>query len=149
MAMSIRDFDGGFGVFIEGSGVVSDQEYGGWMTAHLTQDADKLCGYAWALSDYSRASGLDVTPATVERVAGLCVDAANSGVNAVVAIVVPSDAAFGLSRMFEALAAYTGWTISTFRSLTDAVAWIRCRLGDQYCRELIESLDIRAGQVGV
>ena len=141
MGIRIREFDGGFGVFIEGSGTVSDAEYREWMTLHLTQSTERLRGYAWSLSDDSKVSGIDLTPATLERISGMCVDAANKGVNAVVAIVVPSDTPHGLSRVFEALAAYTGWTIATFRSLSDAVTWIRCSLGAGYCRELTESLE--------
>ncbi len=141
MPIKIRDFDGGFGVFIEGSGVVSDAEYAGEMTAHLTDDLEKLSGYVWSLSDYSETSGIEIEPATLERVAAMCADAANQGVDAIVAVVVPSDVAYGLSRMFEALATFTGWTIRTFRDLSEAVAWIRECVGDQYCRELIESLE--------
>lgn len=141
MAIQIRDFDGGFGVFIRGDGVVSDEEYADHMTVHLTEDIERLRGYVWSLSDYSNASSIEITPPTLERVAGMCADAANEGVDAVVAVVVPSDVAYGLSRMFEALATFTGWTIRTFRSLHDAADWIRMTVGDRYCSELIDSLD--------
>ena len=140
MPITLRDFDGGHGVFIKGSGVITDAEYGGNMTAHLSDDIEKLRGYAWSLSDYSGATGIEISPATLERVAGLCAAASEQGVNPVVAVVVPSDVAFGLSRMFEALATFTGWRIRTFRSLDDAVQWIRESVGDTYCRDLQETV---------
>ena len=141
MAIRIREFDAGFGVFIEGRGIVSDEEYAEHMTANLTEDMDKLRGYVWSLSDYSGASRIAIKPVTLARVASLSAAAAEQGVNAAVAVVVPSSVAYGLPRMFEVQASFTDWNVQTFKSLPEAVEWIRRTVGDQYCSDLIASFD--------
>jgi hypothetical protein len=42
----------------------------------------------------------------------------------VVAIVAPADHVFGIVRMWEALAAGTGWRTRAFRNRSEAQAWL-------------------------
>lgn len=52
--------------------------------------------------------------------------------NAVVAIITPQDHAFGIARMWQALAEKNGWTSRVFRTQPEALAWLRHELAARH-----------------
>ena len=45
-----------------------------------------------------------------------------------IAIVAPTDVAFGMSRMYGSMVESCGWTVTTFRTLNEARAWLVAQL---------------------
>lgn len=125
MPIEIKDMDAGRGVIIRGWGFLTDQEYKQALREHLTQTTEKLQGYYWSLSDFTAMTGTDAKTETIREVAQMCVGAAESNVNPVVAIAGTKDLAFGLSRMFEMLVSESHWQVSVFRTQEEAISWIR------------------------
>ena len=139
MPVEITDYDDGRGVVIYGSGVIGDQDRDKMFT-HFAQGAEKLRRYLWTLSDFGDATGSEISPGTFRTVAAMSLDATSLGAQSVVAFVGTSDVVYGLSKVFEGMIAQTERAMEVFRTRAEAVAWIRSVVGDEYCRELIESL---------
>ena len=58
----------------------------------------------------------------------------------VVAVVVPQDLGFGMSRMWEMLTERPGWSTSVFRARPEAEAWLRQEVQRRFGLDLPESL---------
>jgi hypothetical protein len=73
------------------------------------------------LQDYTHITGMELTPDDIRRLAQNSVFSPDSRR----AILVTSDVAFGLARMFEVLREYAGEKgIQVFRNLDDALDWV-------------------------
>lgn len=132
MPIEIKDMDAGRGVIICGRGFLSDQEYNQALREHLSQPTEKLRGYYWSFSDFTAITGTDAKTETIREVARMCVNAAESNVDPVVAIAGTQDVAFGLSRMFEMLASDAHWQVCVFRARDEAIRWIREIVKERY-----------------
>jgi hypothetical protein len=124
MAIEIRDVRDGLGVMITATGFLSEEEYLDSLRQHLTQDREKFKRYRYSLSDFSDLTGFEIRTSAVRTVADLCRSAARVNPDMVVAVVAAQDAAFGLSRMWEALSDEGAWEIHVFRKREEAREWI-------------------------
>jgi hypothetical protein len=73
------------------------------------------------LSDLSEVQKVEAGRSTIASVASLSVFSPGTRR----ALIAPSDAAFGLSRMFATYADDVGQNVHVFRSATEAVAWLQ------------------------
>ena len=132
MPIEINDCDDGIGVTILGRGSITDRQWLDEFKKHLTQEEANFKKYRYSLSDYSAATEVDVSNASIQAVAKLCVKASKINPYPVVAIVAPSDLAFGLSRMAEIMMTETYWATEVFRSRQEAVKWIKEEVNNRY-----------------
>ena len=132
MPVEIKDCDDGLGVTISGRDSITDQQWLDEFKKHLTQEEDKFRKYRYSLSDYSAVTEVDVSNASIQALAELCIQASKINPYPVVAIVAPSDLAFGLARMTETLISETYWKTEVFRSRQEAVEWIKKEVSNWY-----------------
>jgi len=130
--VEVRDVNGGQGVVITGTGVITEADYIEAMIPHLTQDEDKFSQYRYSLSDYTGATQVDVPNHAVERVAQYCEYAARGNPLPVVATVAGSGLPFGLTRMWEILVDTLPWETMSFTDRDDAEAWLRMRVKQKF-----------------
>ena len=120
---STRFVEQGRGVFFVGSGTVT------WSEVHAAKSAligrqDLLPRITFVIVDLKDATELNMTPGEIRQLAHLDACFAHLIPDAVVAIVAPSDAVFGLARMWEVFVETSGWRTSVFRSSEEACAWV-------------------------
>jgi hypothetical protein len=88
--------------------------------ASLARDPQFHADYR-QLSDLSDVQQVAASRSTIASVASLSVFSPGTRR----ALVAPSDAAFGLSRMFATYAEEVGQNVQVFRTETEAVAWLQ------------------------
>jgi hypothetical protein len=124
MPVEITDIDGGRGVRITGTGIVTGDEYLDVHRQHLTEDPVRFREYRHSLSDYRGATKIEIPTPAIHEVARLCREAAEVNPEIVVALLVETDLAFGLSRMWQALVDEVPWEVQVFRRADEAREWI-------------------------
>jgi len=132
MPIEIKDLDGGLGVLIFGTGVVSNDDYVDKHKKHLLQNKDKFNKYRYSLSDLTAVTEADISSESISLIAGLCRSAAKFNPYPVIAIIANQNLIYGLARMTEMLIDATGWEHEVFRNREDAESWIRERLKKKY-----------------
>ena len=132
MLIGIKDCDDGVGVIIEFSGTVTDQEYVDSVQRHLTQEPDKFRKYRYSFTDATAITRLDISTESINLIAELCIEASKVNPDPIVAIAADGGLAYGLARMFEALADITNWETMVFKSKEEAIEWIKARVKDRF-----------------
>jgi hypothetical protein len=79
----------------------------------------------YAIVDLTYISSLSVSASELREVADLNMRMAAIQPHLAVAVVAPTDFAFGMSRMWEVMAEKTGWTIMVFRTRAEGEDWVR------------------------
>lgn len=132
MPINIRDVDGGLGVLITATGILTDDEFTKAIRQHLAQDQEKYRRYRFCLADYSGVTEDHVSSHTIRAVASMCKSAADVNPKIVVADVAKRNLEYGLSRMWEILCDETAWETRTFRSSGEARKWITGRVKERW-----------------
>lgn len=115
----------GRGVRLTGTGVLTGREILEAKT-RLLGVPDRLHGLHYGLVDMTDVSELHITRDDVlEFVQADMQIALLVPRPLAVAVVAPTDLAFGIARMWEAFAEVTGWNTHVFRSRADAEPWLR------------------------
>ena len=92
----------------------------------LLRESDRLKGLHYGLIDLTDVTELRATRDDVLEFVQVDMQIALSVPRALaVAIVAPSDLAFGIARMWEAFAEVTRWNTHVFRSRAEADPWLR------------------------
>jgi hypothetical protein len=79
----------------------------------------------YAIVDLTYISNLSVSASELHEVADLNMRMAAIQPHLAVAVVAPTDLAFGMSRMWEVMAEKTGWAIMVFRTRAEGENWVR------------------------
>ena len=132
MPIEIKDCDGGMGNMIVGQGIITDQELIDSLERHLTQDKEKFKKYKFSLSDFTAVTEMAIDSETVEFIAELSEESSKLNPDPIVAIVAIKNHIFGLSRMYETLIDKTDWEIMVFRSIREAVEWIKEKVSEKF-----------------
>ena len=115
----------GRGVYLSGTGLLTGQEILDAKTS-LLRESDRLKGLHYGLIDLTDVTELGVTRDDVLEFVQVDMQIALNVPRALaVAIVAPSDLAFGIARMWEAFAEVTRWNTHVFRSRAEADPWLR------------------------
>jgi hypothetical protein len=115
----------GRGVYLAGTGLLTGQEILDAKTRFL-RESDRLRGLHYGLIDLTAVTELRVTRDDVLEFVQVDMQIALLVPRALaVAIVAPSDLAFGIARMWEAFAEITRWNTHVFRSRAEADPWLR------------------------
>ena len=118
------DSDNGVGNIIEGTGIVTDEEFIRFFKEHLTQDEKIFKKYRYSIVDFTKAIKFEINNESVIYIEELCRDASRVNPDPIVALVAKGDLAYGLSRMYEGLVIETDWETMVFKSRKDAKLWI-------------------------
>ena len=132
MPVDIVDLDSGLGCLITGSGNVTDHEYVSTLQKHLSQSSEKIQNYKYTLTDFGEVEGLDVSAKSISDIANKCTDIATILPDTLVALIAKDDLAYGLSRMWQMMAAGTTWEIMVFRDKEKAKYWIGHRVKQKF-----------------
>lgn len=127
MPYSMNFTKDGKGVLRKGSGVLKGQEIidGGLA---LLADEDRLRGLAYGRVDFTEVTNIEITPDDIHRIVDTNKRMAKLNPRAVVAIIAPGDAVFGIARMWETLAETTGWKTKVVRTAAEADTWLEAEL---------------------
>jgi len=137
MPVDVKDTDGGLGVVITGTGMVTGDEYTRALLPHLAQAPEQFAQYHYSLSDYSAVTEVEIPNSAVDEVARYCVAAATSNPEVVVAMVTNPGLPYGLARMWELLTDSLPWESMVFTEREEAEAWIRQRVRQRFGLENI------------
>ena len=125
MSFSTEFLDDGRGVRFVGQGRLTGQEILE-AKAGLLRSPDRLKTLTYALVDATDIDALGISREHVLEFVVVDVQiAAVAGRPVAVAIVAPSDLAFGIACMWEAFVELTGWRTHVFRSRAEAEPWLR------------------------
>jgi hypothetical protein len=112
-------------VYLAGTGLLTGQEILDAKT-RLLRESDRLKGLHYGLIDLTDVTELRVTRDVVLEFVQVDMQIALIVPRPLaVAIVAPSDLAFGIARMWEAFAEVTRWNTHVFRSRAEADPWLR------------------------
>ncbi len=123
MPVTISITDGGC-VSLVGSGRVTGDELVSAALDFFGSQFEAFRGCRAWLSNFMDVEPIELETSHLRRIAQLCEAIAGHNPNLQVAIVANDDHAFGLARMFEALAAETGWSFRVLRSADQVEAWL-------------------------
>jgi hypothetical protein len=114
---------GGIGVLQICSGVVTAQDL---MTAdnELLAKPKQFAECRYAIVDFTSICRMNISASDVRQLADLDLRMAAVQPHLAVAVVAPTDVAFGMSRMWQVVAEKTGWEIAIFRSREQAEDWV-------------------------
>lgn len=129
MRLTLEFMDAGRGVRLSTDGNVPGRlmvrAHRSFAREHLERFA--RCRYWY--SDHSRVSGLHWTAADASEIAFISEALARVNPGLVIANWVPADLAFGMARMWEALASEVGWRVLTGRTAEPLHDWLSEQVG--------------------
>lgn len=118
--------DAGEGILWRAFGRVPGDELAGAFSRLIHDQRRAVEGARYWVSDYTGLDGSDVLAGHARRIADDALSVRNAGL--LMAQLCPTDLEFGMTRMWEALAADTGWIMGVFRTPPDLEAWLNERL---------------------
>jgi hypothetical protein len=93
--------------------------------ARLLADPARLSAVRHAIVRLDGVTRFSPTSEEIRAIAEADTAIARHALDVTVAVVAPTDALFGMSRMWEVFAEGTAWRISVFRTLAEAETWLR------------------------
>ena len=126
MPATLTSVADGRGYLITGTGVLTAPDI---LTLKARVESDPAAPHdlAYWLVDLTGVTELRLSGHDVRNIVDINRRLARRMPAAVVAVIAPGDAAFGLSRMWEILAEGIGWPTGVFRNTAEAQAFIRGR----------------------
>lgn len=117
------------GVITTYSGTVTDAAIINSATERLLSE-DKIKNYRYFISDYTNVNKSEVTSNAVRISGEIALHASRINRNILLVGVFPTDAGFGMGRMWQAYAddGETGWKTKVVRSFEEAKKWIQLNL---------------------
>lgn len=136
MPATLTAVENGRGFRLTGTGVLTGPEL---IAIKLGLEANPVTTPALAfwLVDLSRVTELQMSSQEVQSLVEIDRRLARLMPSAVVAVVAPADAVFGMARMWEIMAEGIGWPTGVFRDPGEADAWVRLlRPADEHPRTI-------------
>lgn len=127
MAFTTEFIEDGHGVLQIGSDTLQGSELIAGATT-VFEKAKLGMPIRYAIVDLTNVEHLDTTSSHVRTVAGINIDISKIIGKVVVAVIAPSDAAFGMARMWEIYVNPSSWSTYVFRNEREAKAWLAARI---------------------
>jgi hypothetical protein len=123
MAYTTEFVDAGCGVLHTGGGLVTGDEVIDASTCVLqaTRDGMQL---RYAVADFTDTVAFSVNTDEIKAIARINIAVAEINRDLCVAVIAPSDHAFGMARMWQAHAGPTEWETCVFRDADEARRWL-------------------------
>jgi hypothetical protein len=118
----------GRGVVQTGEGIVTAEEILADLVA-LRGDSSGQANHEYVLVDFSRVTRIVARASDLERFVHAQQSVAMAAPRVAIAIAASGDVVFGLSRMWEGMAAHLSWEKAVFRTRAEAIAWLREQRG--------------------
>jgi hypothetical protein len=109
---------------LKATGVLTGAELVEANRAFFATELDQFADAATWLSDYTDCTVGDFPSELVRDLVEISVRVSRVNPRLRVALAVTPDLLFGIGRMWESLAAQTGWEAGVFRSLAEAERWL-------------------------
>jgi hypothetical protein len=122
MPIELQYRDEGKGVFFDCTGVVTTAEVDDANREIYSEE--RLPRLRYQLVDYSKVEGFDISPEDTRRHAKMDKEAAEKNPRFVIAVVGPSDLAYGVTRMWQAFTDEAALPSAIFRTIPEAEGWI-------------------------
>lgn len=123
MSFVMEFVEDGQGVLFTGAGELTGRELIESKQA-LLRTPERVRPLEFAIVMLDDVTSLPATTHEIRELAGVDVEISRINPSIMVAVVAPSDHLFGMARMWETLAAETGWSTAIFRTRQEADAWI-------------------------
>lgn len=123
MAVTIS-WDDPHSLRLKATGVLTGAELVEVNREFFARELDRFAKAATWLSDYTECSVGEFPSELVRDLVEISVRVSRVNPRLRVALAVPPDLLFGIGRMWEGLAAETGWEAGVFRTLAEAEAWL-------------------------
>jgi hypothetical protein len=123
MGFDTTYIEDGLGLQFAGIGVLTGREVLDCNHA-LLETPESLSALEYAIVLLDDVTSFPATTNEIHELVDVHVQLSRVNPSMLVAIVAPSDFLFGMARMWETLAAETGWSTAIFRSRQEADAWI-------------------------
>lgn len=94
----------------------------------VTADLDRVRAARYLVADFSAVNSFEVDSEAARASAAIVVGHLDALEHLAIAIVAPSDLAFGTARLWQAYADITAQQTQVFRSRAEAEAWIHAQL---------------------
>jgi hypothetical protein len=94
----------------------------------------------WLIVDETATTAMEVSPEEVRTLKRLDDRLAAVLPELVTAVVVPTNFAFGMARMWEIMTERPGWSVGVFRDMGEAKQWVRGEVRRKFSLELPEEL---------
>lgn len=118
--------DDGAGILWRAYGSVPGDELAGAYSSLVGSHRGAVEVARYWVSDYTGLDGRAVLARHARSIAGDALSLRNPGL--LMAQLCPTDLEFGMTRMWEALAADTGWIMGVFRTRAELEAWLELKL---------------------
>lgn len=129
MAFSIEFVDDGRGVMQIGNGIVTGQELID-TAKFILEKMQQGTPVSYDLIDLSNIERFSASCDDIRGIARINTDMAKLVGKIEVAVVAPSDVAYGMARMWQVYVQSTGWDTYVFRNQTEAQAWLATQHGE-------------------
>lgn len=127
---AVITWDSPHAIRLVASGVLTGEELLAANQAFFAENLSRFGAARTWLSDYTDCSVGDFPTTVLHDLVQLSVQVAAVNPHLVVALAAAPDLLFGLGRMWDGLAAQTGWRAGVFRTLDEAEAWLARQVPD-------------------
>ena len=139
MPLEVRILHGGMGRLWVWTGVITGKELIA-NNEHILA-TKRYEGVRWLIVDETAITAMDVSPEEIRAIKRLDDHLAAVLPELVTAVIVPTNFAFGMARMWEILTERPGWSVRVFRDMAEAERWLREEVRRKFSLELPESLN--------
>ncbi len=126
MPLNLKYIDDAKGIYVTLEGKVTlDDLKAGALEAY---SEEHIQNQIYQIIDFTSCSSFDLSSSDMQEIAKIDIEASKINPNIKIAIIAPSDLAFGMCRVYEAYADETGFDIMVLRSREEAASWIQEKL---------------------
>lgn len=132
MPIEITDVDDELGRLITGTGVITEEEYFKTFEKHMAQPPEKRRKYLYSLLDFTGATRVEVSMASLKSFAEMCKSASSVTTGTVIAVAAGKDVVSEPLKMWATLCHEAEWEIRIFQSNEEARNWISEQLKEKW-----------------
>ena len=126
MSINLKFIDDKQGIYVTLEGKVTLEDFK--VGASEAYSEENIQTQNYQIIDFTNCSSFDLSSSDMQEIARIDKEASEKNPNIKIAIIAPTDVAFGMSRVYEAYTDETGFDTMVFRNSEDAEAWIQEKL---------------------
>ena len=122
MSINLKFTDDKQGIYVTLEGKVTLEDFKVGASEAYSEENVHIQNYQ--IIDFTNCSSFDLSSSDMQEIARIDKEASKINPNIRIAIIAPTDVAFGMSRVYEAYADETGFDIMVFRNSEVVEDWI-------------------------
>ena len=123
MSINLKFTDDKQGIYVTLEGKVTLEDFK--VGASEAYSEENIHTQNYQIIDFTNCSSFDLSSSDMQEIAIIDKEASKVNPDIKIAIIAPTDVAFGMSRVYEAYADETGFDIMVFRNSEDVEAWLK------------------------